>query len=140
MVDAAALAREFLLTLPTVTFLLGTNLNQSIYCSYDVPEHFNPKLGPIIQIFLSGGSSHPEILPLVNARVCLKVIADVERSTEAIAVYAAAQDGLHGTCNVALDEGYLMSALEITGPQEMTDPDTGWVAMQSFYAIKARPN
>lgn len=140
MVDVPILVRQFLLSQSEVTSLLGTNLNQSIYCSYDLPEHFNPDLGAAIQIFGSGGQSHPEILKLVNARLQVRVWAGVERSTLAAQVYGAIQDVLHGTVNASFSAGFLMSALEVTGPEEMTDPTTGWVSINSFYAVIARPN
>jgi hypothetical protein len=140
VVDAAVLVRQFLLNQPLVLAFLGTNTNQSIYAAADLPEHFNPKLGPGIQIFRSGGSSHSEILVLVNARVQVRVWADQEQYQVAADVYSAINDTLHGATNIVLPDGVMMSALETMGPQEMTDPDTGWAAVNSFYAVMARPN
>lgn len=140
MVDVNLLVRSFLLTQSPVISLLGTNQNGSIYCGFDLPEHFDPDLGPAIQIFRSGGQSHPEILPLVNARLEIKVWAAVERALLAAQVYGAMQDVLHGLTNKVLDDGEILSALEVTGPQEWTDPDSGWVTVNSFYAVMARPN
>ncbi len=134
------LVREHLLNQPIVLAFLGTNANQSIYAAADLPEHFDPRLGPVIQIYRSGGSSHSEILPLVNARVNVRVWADKEQYQLAADVYSAINDTLHGATNVVLPDGVMMSALETTGAQEMTDPDTGWVAVNSFYAVMARPN
>ena len=140
MVDAAVLVREHLLNQPEVTSLLGTNLNQSIYAAADLPEHFNPKLGPAIQVWRSGGTSHGEITQLVNAHVQIRVWADVEKYQLASDVYSAINDTLHGVTGVRLDDGTIMSALEATGPQEITDPDTAWVTINSVYAVMARPN
>jgi hypothetical protein len=140
LVDVAVLLREHLLNQAEVTTLLGANLNGSIYCSADLPEHFDPKLGPAIQIVRSGGTSHGEITVLVNARVQVRVWADVEKYQLASDVYGAINDTLHGVTGVALADGVILSALEATGPQEMTDPETGWVAVNSFYAVMARPN
>lgn len=140
MVDAALLVREHLLNQPAVVALLGTNLNGSIYAAADLPEHFDPKLGAAIQIFRSGGASHDEITVLVNARVQVRVWADVERYQLASDVYSAINDTLHGVTGVTLDDGTILSALEVTGPQEITDPDTGWATINSFYAVMARPN
>jgi hypothetical protein len=139
MVDAAVLVREHLLNQPEVTNQLGTNLNQSIYAAADLPEHFDPKLGPCIQIFRSGGTSHGELTFLVNARVQIRVWADVERYQLAADVYAAINDTLHGVTGIQLADGFILSALEATGPQEMTDPETGWSTINSFYAVMARP-
>jgi hypothetical protein len=140
LVNVAVLLREHLLNQAEVTALLGTNLNGSIYCAADLPERFDPKLGPAIQIVRSGGTSHDEITVLVNARVQVRVWADVEKYQVASDLYGAINDTLHGITNVALADGVILSALEVTGPQEMSDPDTGWVAVNSFYAVMARPN
>jgi hypothetical protein len=140
LVDVAVLIREHLLNQAEVTALLGTNLNGSIYCAADLPEHFDPKLGPAIQLVRSGGGSHDEITVLVNARVQVRVWADVEQYQLASNVYGAINDTLHGVTMVSLADGVILSALEATGPQEMSDPDTGWAAVNSFYAVMACPN
>ena len=140
MVNASVLVREFLLTQASVTSLLGTNRNGSIYCSYDVPQGFNPDLGPAIQIFRNGGIADHEILQRVNARLQIRVWTGKEQVKQASTLYGAIFDVLHGATGVTLTTGTLMSALEETGPQEMTDPELGWVAINSFYAVMARPN
>ena len=140
MVDANLLVREYLLGQTPVTALLGTNANSSIYCGYDLPEHFDPTLGPVIQIFRVGGTSHTEITVMVDARVNIRVWAAVEKGLLASKVYGAINDVLHGVCNFALADGTIVRALEVTAPQEMTDPETGWVAVYGFYAVMARPN
>jgi hypothetical protein len=140
VVDAAVLVREHLLNQAAVVALLGTNANGSIYCSPDLPSHFDPKLGPGIQIFRSGGMSNPEIPPMVNARVQIRVWADAKKFQVAADVHGAIFDTLQGVTNVSLTDGTLLSAIEATGPQEMTDPVTLWVSINSFYAVMARPN
>lgn len=135
MVDANLLVRQFLLAQPAVTSLLGANANSSIYCSYDLPEHFDPSLGPAIQIFRLGGHTHEEIKPLVEARVHVRVWADCEQELLASMVYAAINDTLHGACNVGLPSGTIVNALEVTGPLEITDPETGWVGVYAFYSV-----
>lgn len=140
MVDVANLVRAHLLNQTAVTSLLGTNLNGSIYAASDLPAGFDPKLGAAIQIVRSGGTSHGEITVLVTARVQVRVWADKKKYQLASNVYGAINDTLHGVTGVVLADGVILSALEATGPQEMTDPDTGWVAINSFYAVMARPN
>jgi hypothetical protein len=140
MVDVAILIREHLLNQAAVIALLGTNVNQSIYAASDLPEYFNADLGPGIQIFRSGGTSHPEILQVVNARVQIRVWAGQEKYVLAAQVYGAINDALHGVTGVTLPDGVILSALETTGPQEMTDPDSSWATINSFYAVMARPN
>lgn len=140
MVDANLLVREYLLSQPEVTSLLGTNANGSIYCGYDLPEHFDPRLGPAIQIYRSGGYSPSEITVLVKARVQVRVWADVEKFALAAKVYAAINDVLHGATQQTVADGTIISAEESMAPQEFTDPDTAWVAVFAFYSILARPS
>lgn len=140
MVDAALLVREYLLGQGAVTALLGTNANGSIYCASDLPEHFDPILGPAIQIFRAGGHSHDEITVLLDARVQIRVWADTEKYLQASQLYGAINDILHGACGLTVTDGTIIRALEADGPIEMTDPGTGWVAMYAFYTIMARPN
>lgn len=139
MVDAGVLVREYLLAQSTVTALLGTNANGSIYVAYDLPENFDPALGPGIQIFRSGGQSHVEIKPLVDARLTVRAWADVEQYTAAANLYASINDVLHGLCGFNVTDGTIVRALEVDGPLEMTDPDTGWVSMYAFYKVMATP-
>ncbi len=139
MVDANLVVREFLLSQAEVTALLGTNANGSIYCGYDLPEHFDPTLGPAIQIFRVGGHSHPEIMGLVDARMCVRVWAAVEKALLGSQVYGAINDVLHGLCGFTVADGTIVRALEVTGPLEMTDPNTGWIAVYAFYQVMARP-
>ncbi len=140
MVDVNVLVGEYLAAQSSVTSLLGTNAGGSIYYGYDLPEHFDPSLGPAIQLFRAGGSSHTEITVLVDARLQIRVWDDAEDPGTAAQVYSAIHDVLHGLCGQALADGTIVRALEITGPQEMTDPDTGWVAVFAFYKVMARPS
>lgn len=140
MVDVNLLVRKFLLSQSSVTALLGTNQGDSIYAGSDLREKFDPALGPAIQLFRSGGSSHEEILPLINARIQVRTWAGEGEGNKKVAarLYGALHDVLHGATAV-FPEGTILSALEVTGPQEMTDPDTKWVAVNSFYTVMARP-
>lgn len=140
MVDAGVLVREYLLTQTNVTALLGTNANGSIYCAYDLPEHFDPSLGSAIQIFRAGGHSHDEISPLLDARVQIRAWADVEKYSLASTVYGAINDVLHGAYKITVADGTIIRALEVDGPIEFTDKQTGWVSMYAFYSVMARPN
>src|ERR1019366_8545209 len=129
-----------LLSQAVVTALLGTNQNGSIYCGYDLPEHFDPVLGPAIQIYRVGGHSHEEITALVDARMCIRVWTAVEDALLASQVYGAINDALHGLCGASVADGTIVRALEVTGPLEMTDPENGWVVVYAFYQVMARPN
>lgn len=140
MVDANLLLREYLLGQSEVTALLGTNINGSIYCGFDMPEHFDPALGPAIQLFRVGGRSHSEITVLADARIHIRVWAAVENAFLASKVYGAINDVLHGLCGYTVADGTIVRALEVTGPLEMTDPETGWVGVYAFYQVMVRPS
>jgi hypothetical protein len=139
VVDANLVIRQFLLSQSEVTALLGTNQNGSVYCGYDLPEGFDPTLGPGIQIYRAGGHSHPEIKPLVEGRVIVRAWAGPEEALVASTLYGAINDVLHGTCGASVAAGTIVSAIEVTGPFEMTDPETGWIAVYAFYRILAVP-
>lgn len=142
MVDVNLLLRNYLLSQASVTNLLGTNLNGSIYALSNLPAYFNPVLGPAIQLFRSGGKGHEEIVSMVEARMQIRTWADKGDGNKKVAarLYGSIFDVLHGATRLVLPEGTILSALEVTGPQEMTDPDTGWVAVNSFYTVMAIPN
>lgn len=140
MVDVPVILREYLLSQTSVTGLLGANTNGSIYAAADLPEHFNPALGAGIQIYRSGGLSNAEIPQLIRARIAIRVWADDEKYKQASDVYGSVFDVLQGATNLTLTKGTILSVEEVTGPAEMTDPDTNWVSVYGFYAVMARPN
>ena len=140
MVDANAIVGDYLSGQSTVTSLLGTNLGGSIYYGTALPEHYDPGLGPAIQLFRVGGHSHEEITVLADARLCVRVWVAVEDAVLAAQLYGAIHDVLHGLCGYVLTDGTIVRALEVTGPFEMVDPDTGWVAEYAFYQVMVRPN
>jgi len=140
MVDVNILLRQYLLSQTSVTALLGTNSNGSIYASADIPEKVSPALGPFIQIIQSGGSNYEEIPQIIIPRMMIRPWADVGEKKRVAALYRVIYDVLNGTYPAVFPEGVIMGAKQVTGPQEFTDPDTGWVALYGFYSIKARPN
>ena len=140
MVDANLLIREYLLGQSEVTALLGTNQNGSIYCGYDLPEGFDPTLGPAIQIYRVGGRPHSEITQLIDARMMVRAWAGVEQALIASGVAGAIMDVLHGLCGYTVVDGTIIRSQCVLGPLEMTDPKTGWIAVYAFYQVMARPN
>jgi hypothetical protein len=141
MVDIAVLVREFLLLQTNLVTGLGADLSGRIYAAADLPKGFDPaKDGPGIQLVRSGGIPPIEIPALIEARLQVRVCTDKERYQLASDVYGAVRDPLHTVSNAVLPEGVLLSAFEITGPQEMSDLDTGWVIVNAFYTVLARPN
>jgi hypothetical protein len=139
VVDAGLLVSEFLEGQSSVTSLLGTNANGSIYNGFDLPERFNPSLGPAIQVYRAGGASHKEIPSLVDARVMVRAWADREQYSLVASVYAAVHDVLHGITKQTVTDGTIVRCLEVSGPFEFTDPETAWVATYAFYQVQAHP-
>jgi hypothetical protein len=140
MVDTGKIVREWMLATSAITSLLGTDVNSNvcIYVGDDLPEGFNPKNGPGILISRRGGKPHPEIVSLVDNRVQIKVAADVENYLEAWTVYGVIHDTIHGaTMQTFGSDGTVVRSTETTSGQEMTDPDTGWCYVISFYQIQA---
>jgi len=138
--NAGVLVREFLLAQDSVTTLLGNNPNGSIYAGSDLPEGFKPELGAGILLSRSGGIPPAEIQQLHITRLHVCVWADVEQYEKASSVFDAVADVLHGAANLPLEEGYLLSAVQVQDAEEMTDPDTAWVCVYGFFTIMSRPN
>lgn len=141
MVDSGKAIREILLLNASVTSLLQTdqNSNFAIYVGNDLPEHFDPKNGPAILISRRGGHADPEIAPLSNSRVQIKVAADVEKYLPAFQVYQALFNVLQGISQTGLDGGTVLinSIIETTAAQELSDPDTGWCYVIGFWNVLA---
>jgi hypothetical protein len=140
MVNALVLIRQYLLTQATVTNLLGTNKDGSVYAAPDLPEHYDAAKGACVQLFRMGGTTHPEITELVEPIVHIRVWADQQKYKLASDVYGAVHDVLHGANEITLSSGTIISAIEATGPTELTDPDSSWVMINSSYQVMARPN
>jgi len=140
VIDATVLIRQHLLTKASVTNLLGTNANGSIYAAPDLPEHYDAAKGPCIQIFRMGGRTHPEIPELIEPIVVIRVWADQEKYKLASDVYGAIHDALHGINGLTLSSGTINRAMEEHGPTEKTDPDSSWVVIDSIYQLEVRPN
>lgn len=139
MIDTNVALRQWLLTFTSITSLLGTNANNSIYGG-DLPEHFDPALGAGIQIFTAGGSSDSEIVVLVRERKQIRVWAGTEQYDVARAIYGAIHDAIHGQSMVVLGapaNGTIVTCNEVSSGQDITDPDTGWATVVAFYEIRA---
>jgi hypothetical protein len=141
LVDSGKTIRGILLASATVTSLLqvDVNSNPAIYVGNDFPEHFNPKNGPAILISRRGGLSNPEITVLGDSRVQIKVATDVEKYLLSFQVYQSLFKVLHGLTQTSFDGGATMihRVIEVTAPQEMTDPDTGWCYVFGFWNVLA---
>lgn len=138
MVDTNILLRDWLLSSTGITSLLGTNGNGSIYCG-DLPEHFDPLLGPGITIHSVGGVAHTEILSLVDERKQIRVWAGIEKYQLARQVYLAIKSLIHGQTSVDFGaDGRVVRCIEAVPGQDVTDPDTGWATVLTFYQLMAR--
>ena len=140
MADSNKILRQYLLQSSDLTTLLGTaNAFGGVYVG-DLPEHFDPKRGPCVQITGAGGRPNPEIPPLSDDRKQVRVWADVEQYQLARQVYAAVAAQINGKDNVKLSSGYLMRSIAVTAGQDVTDPETGWATVIAFYQVMVRDN
>ena len=69
----------------------------------------------------------------------LKVWDDVEEYERASEVYGAVSDALHGIFSVSLPNGTIVRALEVSSPQELTDPNDAWVQVFGFFQVMCVP-
>jgi hypothetical protein len=138
MIDTNLLLRDWLLSSSSITSLLGTNANGSIYCG-DLPEKVDPSLGAVIQIQGVGGTPHTEVLPMADDRKQIRIWANVGQYKLARQIYGAVRDLIHGGQNVDFGaDGHVIRCIEVTSGQDVTDPDTGWATVLAFYQLMAR--
>lgn len=136
MVDPLRIVQRWLLGSSSVTALLGTNDNGSIYGGGDLPEGFDPKLGPCVQFFVASGTSAPELTKEIMPRMAVKCWANVNEYQVARNLFAAVHDVMHGATMVDFgDDGRLLSCQVATQGQELTDPDTSWVCVFGFFVL-----
>lgn len=139
MVDTNDLVRQWLLATTSVTSLLtGGNPDGSIYATPDLPAKVDIKAGPAIQIFNVDGNFNGEIAPLLDDRKCIKVWADVGKNKLAKQIFGAAYDLIHGANMIKFPgQGTIIRAQFAHGPQEVTDPDTGFITCVGFIQVMA---
>jgi len=145
MIDANLLLRTWLLT-PTLNGnpnpVLAALGSSNIYAGH-LPSGVDPKIGPIVVVrtgggtasITGGGSAHAEI-PLTKPRMQVTVWANVNQFQTARNVYGAIFDWIHQQTNVDFGVlGYVMSCLEDTEGQDVTDPHTGFATVVSFWSL-----
>jgi len=150
MIDANLLLRTWLLSTVVngqpnpVLPVLQTN---RIFAGH-LPQGLDPKTGPVIVVrtgggtasATGGGSAHPEIPGLIKPRMQITVWADVDQWQVARAVYGAIFDWLHQQTNVDFGVlGTVLSCLEDTEGQDVSDPHTGYATVVSFWSLAIRP-
>lgn len=140
--DSNSMVRAWLLSEPTVANQLQP---QGVFCGGGFPEGFNPEVttdpstGPGILVSNVGTPAHPELLTIDNSRKQIKVACGVDQALKASQIYSAVHALMHGATNVTVaGKGYVMSSIEASGGQDVTDPDTGWATVLGFFQITAR--
>ena len=123
--------------------------NQSNIFGGHLPVGFNPSVsGEAIVVrggtgsasVTGGGSAHlyaPMITPRMQVTVWSgKEIQDFERAR---AIYGVIFDWLHFVENVDLaPDGFIQQLYEMTEGQDVTDPETKYATVVSFWALHAR--
>jgi hypothetical protein len=144
MVDANILAASFLRItdannkLNPPTFLPVRGTTGSIY-TVDLPEEFDPVLGPAVVVASRGGISNPDLSQIIRRRMQVDVWGAPDQYKVVGATYAALYDWAHSKDNVTINNvGTLMAFNELVPPQDLSDQDTGWVHLVAFYELIAR--
>lgn len=138
MVDVLRIVQLWLLGESSVTDLLGTNPAGSIYGGSDLPEKFDPELGPAVQVTLAGGTVHAEIIGETMSRVQVKAWANVNEYKLAHELFRAVYAVMHGANMVDFgDDGRILSCQATTPGQDVTDPDVSWVSVLGFFEVDA---
>lgn len=136
MIDPIRIVQRWLLGSTSVTALLGTNDAGSVYGGGDLPEGFDPDLGPCVQIYGSGGTSHEELTAEIMPRITIKCWSGVNGYAVSRALAAAVHDVIHGADMVDFgDDGRVLSGQCVQQPQDITDPDDSWVYTMTIYQM-----
>jgi|SRR4051812_20808461 hypothetical protein len=139
MVDPNNLFVAWLRSLPSVTGLLPQRGTTNSIYAYGLPDKIDMTEGEAISIDLSGGVSNSEVSTVIRPRFAVKVWGDVLRFEQAHTVHSAMYDAINGVGNVKIPNvGTILMCNELTPPQDLTDPDTEWVTVLSFYELIAR--
>lgn len=96
---------------------------------------------PALLITRRGGIPNPYI-PVVQTDLIIKCYGGASSFAQAEQVYRALRDRLHGNENVneTTASGAIVTAEETGMGQPITDPDTGWPHVLTYYLVAVRPN
>jgi hypothetical protein len=123
MTNVESVIRAYLASVSAITALVGTR----IYASQNLPAGYKVSIGPAILLAPRGGGqdySSKVLTPSVQFR-CYAATETLARQVSS-ALYAALNDHAGGGFKYArLDEG--------TYPTLLSEPDTNWPYMLSFY-------
>jgi hypothetical protein len=148
MPDATILVRKFLLQDAALLALCPGSAPTVPASDPDVPEHIvggvlpeyaNPNVyAPFVTIATEGGTSHPEA-PINADRVKVRVWAGINQWPLARQVNEEIETWLHRKNQIDLaPAGFIIISQQTVGAQDLTDPDTGWATVVSFYQITNR--
>lgn len=132
MIDTLTFIRERLILQTSVTDVLrGERVYRVRLPGGD--NVFDPANGAGLVISGAAGHSHPEIDGYTLPRFQLRAWALT--GAEAMAAYIAAYDVLHGK-RWETEAGTALSCLEEVQPQNITDRDSGWETVLSFFNVQ----
>lgn len=137
MVDHNLLVIERLNSVSALTSILGS----FGVVGGELPEKFDPEsapaTSPIVVVCREGGTPF-ENAPVKTARMKVRVWAGINQFVKANQVYAQVFEALHGITSVQLADGFIIHANETESGQDLTDPDTQWATVLSYYEVTAR--
>jgi hypothetical protein len=103
-------------------------------------DGFRPEDGPWIVLQIRGGNAHAEA-PIIAPSVQVRVWAGPEQFLSARARYLQVFDLIHGATSVDFDvDGHVILCVEEVQGQDITDPDTGYASVISFFELRCRSN
>jgi hypothetical protein len=133
MIDTNAAFRSWLLQSDAIQAMTEGR----VYCP-DLPEGIDPSNGVAITFQRRGGNADL-YLPIVSPSITVKCWAGRDQAVQANQLYRAVFDQVHGQNNVNLaDLGYVLSCFEQVQGQDVTDPDTGWATVVTFFQLTMR--
>lgn len=111
----------------------------SIY-AVDLPDDIDIVVGgPAVVVCGRGGKSQTEVPDLINPRMQIDIWDDVFQNARVRAIYSAIAAFINGKGNINIASvGTIISCYEITPPQDMSDPNTGFARITAFYELFAR--
>ena len=137
MVDHNVLVLEQLNGYSPLTSILGSFKA----VAGQLPEKFdpetNPASSPIVVVCREGGTPF-ENAPVKTARMKVDVWCGINQYLKANQVYAQVFAALNGITSIQLTDGFIIHSNEEVSGQDLTDPDTGWARVLSYYEVTAR--
>lgn len=134
MPDSSLLVKTYLLQDAALISMLGPFKVKA----GDLPAKFNPENGACVTVCAEGGQSHPEN-PTVKDRIKIRIWAGVDQYSLAHKIYEQVWLWLHGKNGINLPpDGFIIVSQESARGSDLTDPDTGWATVVTFYEITSR--